>query len=97
MTFSTQTIVTIEQLVFPLLKTLTGVDAQAFAGEQAEKFTVIGDSLADLAGLFSLAGSALADGLLTVEELDALVTKAKTLPEALDAIIALFHDETPTQ
>lgn len=90
MEFSLQTMVTIQQLVYPLVKAFTGFDAQGFVGTQSELFTNVGNALEDMAGLFIVCGSALEDGLLTSEELEAIISKAKTLPEAIDEILEHF-------
>jgi hypothetical protein len=88
MSFQLQTLETIQNLVFPLVKTFTNFDPQAFVGSQAELFTHVGDAFGDIAALFTVCGVALEDGILTSEELQEIVTKAKTIPDAIDEIVA---------
>lgn len=93
MTFSTQTLELVQGLVFPLLKSLTGFDAAEFAGEKSQLFIIVSEALSDLSTLFMLVGTALEDGKLTVAEIEAIVAEAKTIPDAIDAIVAFFDDE----
>lgn len=91
--FETKTWEMIQDLVFPLLKTFTGFDAVEFAGEKSVLFTEVGEGLDELSKLFLLAGTALEDGKLTAEEIEAIVAQALTLPDALDAISSVFADD----
>ena len=85
----------IQNLVFPLVTTLTGFDPTVWVGEKSELFIKVGDGFADLSALFILVGTALEDGKLTAEEIEAIITDAKELPDAIDAIVAFFEDEEP--
>jgi hypothetical protein len=62
-------------------------------GEKSELFIHIGDSFGELSELFLIAGSALEDGVLTSVELEAIIAKAKTIPEAVEEIIGYFKDD----
>ena len=83
----------IQNLVFPLLKTLVGFDAEAWTGEQSELFIKVGDGFADVSALFLVVGAALEDGKLSAAEIEEIILKAKELPEAIDNIVAFFEDE----
>lgn len=96
MNFDTQTLVTIQQLLIPVLKTFTGFDLVAFEAGNADVFTIVGNGLGELSTLFMLVGAALKDGLLTVDEINGIVAQAKTLPLAIDAIMARLGAKTPT-
>lgn len=91
--FDAATFEMIQSLAFPLVKTLTGFDPEEFIGEQSELFVKVGDGFADVSALFLLVGSALEDGKLSAEELEAIIADAKELPEAIDAIVGFFEDE----
>lgn len=91
MNFDTQTLVTIQQLLIPVLKTFTGFDLAAFEAGNADVFILVADGFGSLSTLFTLIGTALQDGLLSVEEINAIVTQAKTLPLAIDAITSRLN------
>ena len=91
--FDAATFETVQRLIFPLVKTLVGFDAQTWTGEKSELFILIGDGLGDLASLFIMAGTALEDGLLTEVELEEIIAKAITLPAALAEITSFFESE----
>lgn len=88
--FIPQTFETVQKLVFPLIRTFLDFDPAEWVGEKSELFIKVGDGLGDLSALFIMVGTALEDGLLTVEEIEAIITQAKTLPEAIDAITEFF-------
>ena len=91
--FDAATFEMIQNLAFPLITTLTGFNPEEWAGEQSELFIKVGDGFADVSALFLLVGSALEDGRLTAVELEEIIAKAKTLPEAIDNIVSFFEDE----
>jgi len=93
MGFSIHTIETVQNLVFPLVKSLTKFDPQAFVGSQSDLFLSIGDALTEIGGLFTVAGSALEDGILTAVEIEAIIAKASTIDDAIDEIIGHFKTE----
>lgn len=94
--FSTATFEMIQQLVYPLLKTLVGFDAQAWTGDKSELFLHIGDLFSDIGALFTVVGTALEDGILTAAEIETIIADAKTIPDAIDQIVGFFKDEEPT-
>jgi len=91
--FSTATFEMIQGLLYPLMKTLVGFDAQEWVGEKSELFVAVGEAFGDVGTLFMLAGTAIEDGLLTEEELEAIIAKAATLPEAIEQITGFFDDD----
>lgn len=91
--FDAATFAMIQDLVFPLVKTLTGFDPAEWAGEKSELFIKVGDGFADVSALFLLVGTALEDGKLSEEEITAIIADAKELPDAIDAIVAFFEEE----
>lgn len=93
--FDTHTLVTIQDLLIPVIKSFTGFDAGAFAAGKAEMFNLVADGFGDLSMLFTLIATALEDGRLTVEEINAIVTQAKTLPVAIDAIASALNGSAP--
>ena len=93
--FTPATFVTVQNLVYPLIATFLDFNPAEWVGDQSELFIKVGDGLGDLSALFILIGTALEDGILTVEEIEAIIAKALTLPEAIDAISEFFEDDTP--
>ena len=91
--FDAATFEMIQGIAYPLIKTLTGFDPEAFVGEQSELFVQVGDGFADVSALFLLVGSALEDGKLSAVELEEIIAAAKDLPEAIDNIVGFFEDE----
>lgn len=91
--FDVKTFEMIQSLVFPLVKSLAGFDVEAFVGDKSELFIKVADGLADVSALFMVVGTALEDGKLSAEEIEAIIAEAKDLPEALDAIIGFFDAE----
>jgi hypothetical protein len=91
--FDAATFEMIQTLAYPLISTLTGFDPGEWVGEQSELFIKVGDGFADISALFIVIGTALEDGKLTAEELEAIISKAQTLPDAIDDIVGFFEDE----
>lgn len=91
--FDAATFEMIQNLAFPLIETLTGFDPAEWTGDKAELFVRVGDGLGDLSALFLVVGSALEDGKLSADEINEIILKAVTLPEAIDNIVAFFEDE----
>lgn len=91
--FSTATLESLQTLLFPLVKMLTGFDTQEWTGDQSELFVKVGEAFGDVSQLFLVAGTALEDGFLSEEEIGSIVAKAKTLPEAIEEIIGFFSSE----
>lgn len=91
--FNLATFEMIQDLAYPLVKTLTGFDPQEFVGEQSELFVKVGDGFADVSALFMLVGTALEDGKLSAEELEAIIEAADDIPTAIDNIVGFFDDE----
>ena len=77
----------IQKLLFPVVKSLGGPDIEGAIIDKADVLTETALFLDQLATLCGLAGESLADGLLTDEELEALISGAESLPEALEGII----------
>lgn len=92
--FSTATFETVQNLVYPLLLTLFDIDVASVVADKAEIFNSVGDAFGDISTLFLTAGAALQDGRLTEEELNDIIAKAKTLPQAIDEILSHFGDKT---
>jgi len=77
----------IQRLLFPIVKSLGGPDIEAAVVDKADVLTETALFLDQVATLCGLAGESLADGLLTDEELEAIVAGAESLPEALEGIV----------
>ena len=92
-TFDAATFEMIQNLLFPLLKTLIGFDTEEWVGEQSELFIAVGEGFADVAQLFIVVGTALEDGKLSAEEIEDIITKAVALPDAIDEIVDFFDDD----
>ena len=88
--FSMATFEMIQQLAYPLVSSLTGFDPAEFVGEKSVLLTKVGEGFAEISELFLLGGQALADGLLTTEEFEALVAEAQDIPVALEAVKGFF-------
>lgn len=93
--FNTATFETVQSLLFPIIKSLVGFDTSEWVGEQSELFIRVGDAFADIATLFTVVGTALEDGIATEAELNDIISKAKSIPEAIEQIVAFFDDEEP--
>jgi hypothetical protein len=91
MEFNAATLEMIQGMAYPLIKSLTGFDAQAYVGEKSEVLTKVGEGFAELSELFLVAGAALSDGILSADEFEAIVTEAKDIPAAL-AVVKGFFD-----
>ena len=89
--FDAATFEMVQSLVFPLIKTLAGFDAEAWVGDKSVMFSEVGEGLMDLSILFTLVGTALKDGKLTAEEISAIITQAKELPLAIAEITAAIN------
>lgn len=95
--FDAATFEMVQSLVFPLVQTLVGFDAQGWVGDKSVMFTEVGEGLMDLSILFTLVGAALKDGKLTAEEISAIITQAATLPLAIEEItIAINGPKNPS-
>jgi len=92
MRFSLADLEALQRLAFPLLYTVAGIDVQGAVSKQADTLKAAGDGFTQLADLFYVAGEAAADGILSGDEINALVEKAQDLPEAIDLIEAAFSD-----
>jgi hypothetical protein len=92
-TFDAASFEMVQNLAFPLIKALTGFDTSEFVGDQSELFIKVGDAFGDISALFVVIGTALEDGKLTAEEINTIILGAKSIPEAIDAIVAFFDDE----
>lgn len=95
--FDSSTFETVQNLLYPVILSLTGFDTSAWVGEQSQLLVNVGDALGDLSALFVLAGTALEDGKITAAELDAIIAQAKTLPEAIDEISGFFGEPEPSE
>ena len=76
----------LQRVLFPVIDMLTGVDVQDLAAGKAHAFKAAGDGFSDVAGLCTMMGVALDDGILTNEEIDAIIADASDLDDAFDAI-----------
>lgn len=85
--FDAATFETIQNLVFPLVKSIFNIDIAGFVGSKAELFTLVGDALGELQELFFAVGEALTDGILTEEEIGNIITQAKDVPTAISALV----------
>ena len=79
-------------MLFPVLESVTGFDAEGMLQGKAAAFKAAGDGLSELAALMDMCGEALEDGILDNAEINAIIASAGDLPEAYDAIrIALLN------
>lgn len=91
--FDAATFEMVQNLVFPLVKSLAGFDVEAFVGDKSQMFKEASEALDEVSALFMLVGTALEDGRLSADEVEAIVLKAKTIPEAVDELLNLFGSE----
>jgi hypothetical protein len=91
--FNAKTFEQIQQLVFPLVATLFEFDPAAFVGDKAELFNKVGATFDELAELFYTVGTALEDGYLKADEVEAIITQALDVPAAIKAIEAEFKGD----
>ena len=91
--FDAATFEMVQSLAFPLIATLTGFNPAEWVGDKSELFIQVGDAFADVSALFTVIGSALEDGKLTAVEIEAIIEKAQTLPDAIEEIVGFFDDE----
>ncbi len=93
--FDAATFVMVQNLVYPLVTALANFKPEEWVGEKSELFMSVGDALADISTLFTVAGSAIEDGRLTVEEIEEIITQAATIPVAIDKIVGFFEEDVP--
>jgi len=96
--FDEATLQMIQELAYPIILKFTGFDPSEWVGTQSELFIKIGDGFNDLAAFFIVIGTALEDGILTMEEILEIVEKAVSLPEAIDNVVDFFEtdEDEPT-
>ena len=83
----------IQSVTYPIIEQITGIDPTKWTGEKSELFIDVGDAFGDISSLFIVIGSALEDGKISMEEVEEIVAKSKSLPDAIDEIISFFEDE----
>lgn len=81
----------LQALLFPLIQTLTKFSVPQFlAGTPAESLGLAGNALHQAGELFDAAAAALADGRVTMEEVNLIVAEALDVPAAIDRLTELF-------
>jgi hypothetical protein len=91
--FNAKTFEQIQQLVFPLIGTLFDFDPAGFVGDKSELFNKVGVAFDELAELFYTVGTALEDGYLKADEVEAIITQALDVPAAIKAIETEFKSD----
>lgn len=84
---------TIQAFVYPLVKALGGPDIEDVVEKKADVLLETADLLEQLSTLMAYAGQSLADGLLSGEELEQIITQAEAMPDAIVAISSAWSDE----
>ena len=86
----------LQAMLYPVIVAATGVDVQDMVSGKAPAFRAVGEGLSDLAAVFDMAAEALDDGILTNDEINALIAGATDLSGAFDAIRdALDNSDDP--
>lgn len=91
--FDAATFETIQNLVFPLVKSIFGIDISNWVGDKAGLFDLVGNALGELQELFFAVGEALRDGILTEAEINNIIAQAKDIPTAVSAIANAISTE----
>jgi len=83
----------LQRFAYPLIEALGGPDISGEIEDKAEVLSEAGDLFQDIAALMYLASEAMADGILTDEEIDEIITDAESVPAALYAIQGAWYGE----
>jgi len=74
---------TIERILFPLIKQLTGFDISGAAVSGGVRLSLAADLLGEVQELLRASAAALADGFLDWSELEVIIRGSQDIPEAL--------------
>jgi hypothetical protein len=84
--FSTIDFGMLQTMMFPVIKAIGGPDIQDIISGKSEALAAAGDGFGQIAALFDMAAEAAADGILSNDEINAIVEKAETLDDAYEAV-----------
>ena len=81
----------IQRLIYPVVTALGGPDIEALVEGKAEAMHEAAAAISAVAGLVDMVGDAMEDGIIDMDELNAIIAKAGTLDEAYEAVrVAVF-------
>jgi|GEM_PF-6573712 len=83
----------IQEFAYPLIASLGGPDIRGELEDRSDVLLEAADVLEEAAVLFNLAGAALADGILDMDEISEIVARASTLPDALVEIADAWEED----
>ena len=81
----------LQQILFPVLEAIGGPDIEGFIEGKAEALHAAAAGLSAIAGIVDMAGDAAEDGIISNEEINAIVAAAGDLDEDYEAVrVAVF-------
>ena len=73
----------LQEILFPVVEALGGPDIKEFVQDKGVVLGEAADVLESAAALLRMAGDATADGILTNEEIDAIISAAPSIEQAV--------------
>lgn len=92
--FNAATFEQIQNLIYPLINALFDFNPAEEIGDKSKVFNDVGYAFEQISELFYVAGRSLEDGLLTVEEIEAIISEAIDIPNAIKTILNGIKTET---
>ena len=80
----------LQEIVYPVLEMLTGVDVEEFVSGKAPAMHAAAAGFHEVAELFEISALATDDGIYTNEEVNAVIKEARDIPAAIAAIKEAF-------
>lgn len=91
MAFAGLNLGTLQEVLYPLINSLTGVDPGQYIKEGGRAFHTAADELRFIADYVEMCAVALEDGILSNEELDGITKRAGTMAEAVQRVSEAFR------
>ena len=83
----------IQEMIFPIVKSLTGFDIQGVVSDKSVALEIAGDELIAIGNFVKLCAQSVSDGILTSDELNGLVAAAPDVKSAYAQILELFRTQ----
>jgi hypothetical protein len=83
----------IQEIIFPVVKQLTGLDISGNIAEKSVALDIAGDELINIGNFVKFAGAALSDGILDNHELNTLVADCPDIRTAVARLREVFYKE----
>ena len=81
----------LQRILFPVIEALGGPDVQEFISEKGVVFNEAADVLESSAAILRLAGEATEDGILSNDEIEAVIAAAPTVEQAVKELFDLIQ------